>query len=160
MRSQSLSLTALTLLSGNALAAPASAPAVVGSLYADGVQSLAKRAGLSPYEPVSADCPATPLVRDATELGSEESGYVSSRKEKADAALSAWLQKQGSFSNDSQPIVALASSGGGYRALLAGAGVIKAFDARDSNTSVSGLYQALTYQSGLSGKHCLRQVPL
>lgn len=137
MRPQSLPLATLTLLSGNALAAPAPAPAAVGSLYTDGVQSLAKRAGLSPYQPVSADCPDTPLVRDATELGSEESSYVSSRKEKADAALSAWLSKQGSFSNDSQPIVALASSGGGYRALLAGAGVIKAFDARDSNTSVS-----------------------
>lgn len=158
MRSQSFSLATLTLLSGNALAAPASAPAVVGSLYADGVQGLGKRAALSPYEPVSATCPNTPLVRDATELGSEESSYIASRKQKADAALSAWLQKQGSFSNGSQPIVALASSGGGYRALLAGAGVIKAFDARDSNTSVSGLYQALTYQSGLSGELYLKQV--
>jgi hypothetical protein len=91
-------------------------------------------------------------VRDATALGSEESSYITSRKQKADAALSAWLQKQGSFSTANQPIVALVSSGGGYRALLAGAGVVKAFDARDSNTSVSGLYQALTYQSGLSGK--------
>jgi lysophospholipase len=158
MRSQSLSIAALTLFSGNAFAAPAPAPAVVGSLYADGVQSLGKRAGLSPYQPVSAKCPDTPLVRDATELGSEESSYVSSRKTKADAALSAWLQKQGSFSNGSQPIVALASSGGGYRALLAGAGVIKALDGRDSNTSVSGLYQALTYQAGLSGKTCLESL--
>ena len=158
MRSQSLSLAALTLFSGNALAAPAPAPAVVGSLYADGVQGLGKRAALSAYQPESAKCPNTPLVRDATELGSEESRYIASRKQKADAALSAWLQKQGSFSNGSQPIVALASSGGGYRALLAGAGVIKALDGRDSNTSVSGLYQALTYQSGLSGKFYLKRI--
>jgi lysophospholipase len=147
MRSQSLSLAALTLLSGNGLAAPA--PAAVGSMYADGVQGLGKRAALSPYQPESAKCPSTPLVRDATALGSEESSYISSRKAKADVALAAWLKKQGSFSTGSQPIVALASSGGGYRA---GAGVIKAFDARDSNSSVSGLYQALTYQAGLSGK--------
>lgn len=32
-----------------------------------------------------------------------------------------------------------------------GAGVIQGFDERDSNSSTSGLYQALTYQSGLSG---------
>ena len=152
MRSQSLSLAALTLFSGNALAAPAPAPAVVGSLYADGVQGLGKRAALSAYQPESAKCPNTPLVRDAGELGPEEAAYVSSRKEKADAALADWLQKQGAFSTDSQPTVALASSGGGYRAQLAGAGVVKAFDARDSNTSVSGLFQALTYHSGLSGK--------
>jgi lysophospholipase len=147
MHSHSLPLAALSLLSSSALAAPAAVP----ELYADGVQQLGKRLTISPYQPVSAACPDTPLVRNATEIGSEESAYISSRKEKADAALADWLQKQGSFSTDSQPTVALASSGGGYRAHLAGAGVIKAFDARDSNSSVSGLYQALTYQSGLSG---------
>lgn len=148
MHSHSLPLVALSLLSSTALAAPASVP----ELYAEGVQELGKRQALSRYQPVSAACPDTPLVRDATELGSEEAAYISSRKEKADAALADWLQKQGSFSTDTQPTVALASSGGGYRAHLAGAGVIQAFDARDSNTSVSGLYQALTYHSGLSGK--------
>ena len=148
MHTPSLPLAALSLLAGNALAAPASAP----ELYANGVQKLGKRATISGYQPISAACPAdTPLVRDAGELGPEESAYISSRKEKADAALADWLQKQGAFSTDSQPTVALASSGGGYRAQLAGAGVVKAFDARDSNTSVSGLFQALTYHSGLSG---------
>ncbi|RMZ76751.1 hypothetical protein DV737_g4722, partial [Chaetothyriales sp. CBS 132003] len=32
-----------------------------------------------------------------------------------------------------------------------GAGVIQAFDSRDSQTGVSGVYQGLTYQAGLSG---------
>jgi lysophospholipase len=143
MHTHSLPLAALSLLASTTLAAPA----IVPELYANG-----KRAAISGYQPVSAACPNTTLVRDATELGSEESAYISSRKEKADAALADWLQKQGAFSNDSQPSVALASSGGGWRAQLAGAGVVKAFDARDSNTSVSGLYQALTYHAGLSGK--------
>lgn len=151
MHSHSLPIAVLSLLSSTVSAAPAAAPAAL-ALYANGVKNLGKRATLSAYEPESVACPDTPLVRDATELGSEESAYISSRKEKADAALAEWLQKQGSFSTDSQPTVALASSGGGYRALLAGAGVVKAFDARDSNTSVSGLFQALTYYSGLSGK--------
>lgn len=35
--------------------------------------------------------------------------------------------------------------------MLAGAGVIQGLDGRDSSVSTSGLYQALTYQSGLSG---------
>lgn len=49
--------------------------------------------------------------------------------------------------------LALANSGGGYRALLVGAGVIQGLDDRESNglTNTSGLYQALTYHSGLSG---------
>jgi lysophospholipase len=42
-------------------------------------------------------------------------------------------------------------SGGGLRSFLISAGVVKAFDARDSNASTSGLYQALTYHVGLSG---------
>ena len=147
MHTHSLPLAAFSLLASTTLAAPATVPEV----YANGVQKLGKRA-ISGYVPVSAACPDTRLVRDATEIGSEESAYISSRKEKADAALADWLKKQGAFSTDSQPTVALASSGGGYRAQLAGAGVVKAFDARDSNTSVSGLYQALTYHSGLSGE--------
>lgn len=156
MHSHSLPIAALSLLSAIVSAAPAPVPAAIPaalpSLYANGVKELGKRASLSAYEPDSAPCPNTPLVRDASALGSEESAYISSRKQKADAALADWLQKQGSFGTDSQPTVALASSGGGYRAHLVGAGVVKAFDARDSNTSVSGLYQALTYHSGLSGK--------
>jgi lysophospholipase len=148
MHTHSLPLAALSLLASNALAAPAPVP----ELYANGVQKLGKRATISGYQPISAACPNTSLVRDATAIAPEESAYISLRKQKADAALADWLQKQGSFSNDSQPTVALASSGGGYRAQLAGAGVVKAFDARDSNTSVSGLMQGLTYHSGLSGE--------
>jgi lysophospholipase len=45
----------------------------------------------------------------------------------------------------------LTSSGGGLRAMLSGAGVIQGLDARDSSVSTSGLFQALTYQAGLSG---------
>jgi lysophospholipase len=35
--------------------------------------------------------------------------------------------------------------------MLEGAGVVQAFDSRDSKLSTAGLYQALTYQGGLSG---------
>jgi hypothetical protein len=36
--------------------------------------------------------------------------------------------------------IALTTSGGGYRSLLTGAGVIQGLDARDSNVSTSGLF--------------------
>jgi lysophospholipase len=53
------------------------------------------------------------------------------------------------------PNIGLAMAGGGYRALLVGAGVIEAFDSRTPNSTapgqLGGLLQATTYLSGLSG---------
>ena len=49
------------------------------------------------------------------------------------------------------PTIALTSSGGGFRATLSGAGTVQALDIRDGLVSTSGLYQAITYHSGLSG---------
>ena len=49
------------------------------------------------------------------------------------------------------PTVGLTTSGGGYRSLLEGAGVVQGLDSRDSNGSTSGVYQGLTYHAGLSG---------
>jgi lysophospholipase len=53
------------------------------------------------------------------------------------------------------PTIGIAISGGGYRAMLLGAGVISAFDSRTADTSslehLGGLLQSSTYLSGLSG---------
>lgn len=53
------------------------------------------------------------------------------------------------------PNIALAFSGGGYRALQHGAGVLAAFDSRTDNSTspghIGGLLQSATYVSGLSG---------
>ena len=53
------------------------------------------------------------------------------------------------------PNIGIAVSGGGYRALMHGAGIISAFDNRTQNSTqpghVGGLLQATTYLSGLSG---------
>ncbi|KAH0323608.1 lysophospholipase, partial [Aureobasidium melanogenum] len=107
---------------------------------------------LTPYAPVSASCPSTPLVRTANSLGSGEAAYIAARKPQADTALAAWLQKTDSaFATTNLPTVGLVLSGGGYRALLSGAGLIQGLDARDSDLSTSGLYQALTYETSLSG---------
>lgn len=111
--------------------------------------ALIKRA-LTPYAPVAASCPSS-LIRAATSLNSDEAKYVAARKTNADASLASWLKKRGSFSTSSLPVVAFASSGGGYRALLETAGVFQGFDIRDSDVGTSGVYQGLTYESGLSG---------
>lgn len=50
--------------------------------------------------------------------------------------------------------IALAISGGGYRSMLTGAGVMAAYDERSSNSSeygLGGLLQALSYIGGISG---------
>lgn len=55
----------------------------------------------------------------------------------------------------SLPNIGIAVSGGGYRAMLTGAGAIKAFDSRTENSTgagqLGGLLQSATYIAGLSG---------
>ena len=105
------------------------------------------------YVPQPAACPPTPFTRPATSLSTQESQYITARKTKANAALAAWLKKTNSgFATSKLPVLGLVHSGGGYRALLTAAGNMQAMDARDGGSSaVSGLYQAFTYQTALSG---------
>jgi lysophospholipase len=53
------------------------------------------------------------------------------------------------------PNIAIAASGGGYRAMLNGGGIVAAFDSRTPNSTspgqLGGLLQSSTYLSGLSG---------
>ena len=53
------------------------------------------------------------------------------------------------------PNVAIAASGGGYRAMLNGGGALQAFDLREDNATapghLGGLLQSATYLAGLSG---------
>ena len=62
---------------------------------------------------------------------------------------------QAHFGNSSNaPNIGLAFSGGGLRATLTGAGVIQAFDSRDSAgvaNNLGGLLDSTTYLAGLSG---------
>ncbi|CAI4218757.1 unnamed protein product [Parascedosporium putredinis] len=65
----------------------------------------------------------------------------------ADFDYASYLQTDGAY-----PRISIAMSGGGYRALLNGAGFIYAADDRTGGDSgISGLLQASTYFSGLSG---------
>ncbi|KAK0101826.1 hypothetical protein ONS95_006975 [Cadophora gregata] len=106
----------------------------------------------SAYAPTPATCPAS-LVRVANGLFKDESAYRTARKFLADDALRSWLEKTNpEFDTTGDlPTLGLSISGGAYRALLTGAGVIQAMDSRDSSVSTSGLYQAISYTSALSG---------
>ena len=130
------------------------------------------RRAVSAYPPVPGTCPSTQLVRQATGISEAEASYIKARYRKASVALESWLKSvdesfefghggwadwegpghgQGS-SKGRAPVIGLTSSGGGYRAMLAGGGTIKGFDGREAvKTGVSGVYQALTYEAGLSG---------
>jgi hypothetical protein len=107
---------------------------------------------LTGYNPVRATCPTTPLTRPANGISSSEQSYINSRYTKAPAALTAFLKgTDTTFSSSKLPVVALTTSSGEYRSLLTGAGVLQGLDGRDSKTGVSGLFQGLTYETGLSG---------
>ncbi|KAG4438038.1 hypothetical protein IFR05_006497 [Cadophora sp. M221] len=111
---------------------------------------------VSTYAPISTSCPQTSLVRSTVSgLSDSEETYRVSRKANADVALALWLLKTdplfiASLTCD-LPTIALTSSGGGFRATLSGAGTVQALDVRDTKVSTSGLYQAISYHSGLSG---------
>jgi lysophospholipase len=112
----------------------------------------------NPYAPEDAYC-APNIIRPAEGLNPREAKYIAGRKQKADVALAAWLRKQGNFKTDALPTLGLATSGGGMRAMFMGAGLVKAFDDRESTESTAGLYQAFTYHAGLSGGSSSRDFP-
>jgi lysophospholipase len=120
-------------------------------------------------------CPSPrPTIRAATGLSSNETAWLKLRDNNTVPALKTLL---GRFNisgldtaayidsivqdvnggNDSAvlPRIGVAVSGGGYRALMNGAGALASFDDRSSNSTgkgqLGGLLQATTYLSGLSG---------
>lgn len=106
----------------------------------------------SAYAPTSSTCPSGSLVRSADAISDSEAAWVVQRKAVTDSALKSWLETAlPDVDASSLPTLALSVSGGGFRSLLTGAGVVQALDGRDSNSSTTGLYQSLTYHAGLSG---------
>ncbi len=129
------------------------------------------------YTPQFSVCPSgVPLVRLAgttqQSLSNSESAYISAKK--SQVLPSAWqtyllnVQNSAQANNiqlpsyvsailaDLNPQITLgiATSGGGYRAAIFGAGVLNAIDGRNTTsaqTGAGGLLQAATYLSGLSG---------
>ena len=114
------------------------------------------------YAPKNGSCPSGRLFRNARSLSDGEQDFLAKRHRVADVALKDLLGRAdmqdfdaAAFIDSYSPTVALAFSGGGYRAMLSGAGAVKAMDIRtpgaDGLGQVGGLLQSATYLAGLSG---------
>ncbi|ODQ83110.1 hypothetical protein BABINDRAFT_159568 [Babjeviella inositovora NRRL Y-12698] len=116
------------------------------------------------YAPVLDSCPEGPLIREAFSLSKEEQIWVAERNQATNAALVRFLGQSNLEnldthtliydSNTSDIKIGLAFSGGGYRAMLTGAGCLTALDERYEEAmehGLGGILQSSTYISGLSG---------
>lgn len=121
------------------------------------------------YAPKTVDCPSTPpTVREASRLSPNETAWLELRRNNTITPMIDFLNRasisgfdatsyiNGISSNASQlPNIGIAVSGGGYRALLNGAGFLAAADSRNTNSTetgqIGGLLQSATYVAGLSG---------
>jgi lysophospholipase len=121
------------------------------------------------YAPGEVSCPETkPVIRAATALSTDETAWLELRGNRTITPLRDVLSRanigdidtdeylDGILKNGSAlPRIGIAISGGGYRAMINGAGAIAAFDSRTSESTgkghLGGILQAATYLSGLSG---------
>lgn len=114
------------------------------------------------YAPIKVKCSGGKLTRSASEgLNKNEITYMESRYPIAELNLASYLHSVeledfdvSSFLNEASPTIGLAFSGGGYRALLIGAGEYAALDARTNisqGVGLGGILQSSSYISGLSG---------
>lgn len=114
------------------------------------------------YAPQTTACPDGQIVRTGGILEKEKE-YISARRQNMNKALAEFLGRsgidldiQGFMNNNPDGInIAHAFSGGGYRAMLTGAGSLAAIDSRTPGSTeqgqLGGLFQAASYVSGLSG---------
>ncbi|CAI1654454.1 hypothetical protein SEUBUCD646_0M01490 [Saccharomyces eubayanus] len=125
------------------------------------------------YAPSKISCPddGASLVRNASGLSTDETEWLKKRDVYTKEALHSFLDRATSnFSDNSLlstlfgsnssnvPKIGIACSGGGYRAMLGGAGMIAAMDNRTDGANehgLGGLLQSATYLSGLSGGNWL-----
>ncbi|CAB40176.3 phospholipase Plb5 [Schizosaccharomyces pombe] len=141
-------------------------PELIGLLKPDNVDKpansipLSKRSTSPSYAPYTVACPSGSLLRPASDgLSTGEQEFVDKRVSKVNSALESFISKTGlkidtkSVLNDTDgPRLGIAISGGGFPAMLTGAGAINAFDARNGNTtSLGGILQSSMYLTGLSG---------
>lgn len=158
---------------------PCSLPAALAVILSVSNTVSAQLAAAAAYAPSRARCPAgTSLLRQANphnpSISRAEADYVASKRvnvlpnawasylANVQASLPTHLELptyvadilSGRHSAAALPTLGIATSGGGDRAAIFGAGVLNAFDARNASSAhagTGGLLQAATYLSGLSG---------
>ncbi|KAF3923369.1 Lysophospholipase [Orbilia brochopaga] len=153
------------LLALSAAASAASLPTVVDKGLSKRVVADAPNG----YAPASVTCPTSrPAIRAASALSPAEQSWLQNRRKNIIQPLRDFLTRAdisgfdaGKYidanSKDASkiPVIGIGMSGGGYRALMNGGGVLAAFDSRTENSTskghLGGLLQSATYLSGLSG---------
>ncbi|OIW26014.1 lysophospholipase [Coniochaeta ligniaria NRRL 30616] len=122
------------------------------------------------YAPAIIPCPAArPTLRRAGSLSQNETSWLADRRPLTvdpmvelltranitDFDAATYIRNAAANNLSALPNIAIAVSGGGYRALMNGAGFLKAADNRVDGTTaaggIGGLLQATTYLAGLSG---------
>ncbi|KAL2137871.1 hypothetical protein VTI28DRAFT_7932 [Corynascus sepedonium] len=121
------------------------------------------------YAPAVVPCPRNkPTIRSASELSKSEKDWLAKRRPLTVDPMIEFLKRANIEGFDAEayinrvasdvkdlPNIGIAVSGGGYRALMNGAGFVAAADSRTPGSTdkggIGGLLQASTYLSGLSG---------
>ncbi|TQV96675.1 hypothetical protein V2A60_002940 [Cordyceps javanica] len=174
---QLLAAAAALALASPSIASVANANALAlrnADLTSEDVEFLVRRAtpqAPDGYAPSEVTCPSTrPFIRDSSSsvLSPEEKAWLPIRRKETITHIKDFLKRAAIPNFDSEkylqnvdsnssalPNIGIAVSGGGYRAMLNGAGAIKAFDSRSAGSTdkgnLGGLLQSATYLSGLSG---------
>lgn len=120
------------------------------------------------YAPSNVTCPSDAnFLRKADSISDGEREWLGTRHNQTDVALLDFLERADLANFDAADFldslnrsinIGLAFSGGGYRAMLSGAGQISALDNRTTGAAehgLGGLLQASTYLAGLSGGNWL-----
>lgn len=125
-------------------------------------QHALAESGSNLYAPRYVQCPSGSMVREANGLSELEQAFRETRHRETNKNLRNFLQITAKLESlEYEPLLAkydigigLGFSGGGYRAMLAGAGQLSALDNRTTGASehgLGGLLDLATYISGLSG---------
>lgn len=102
------------------------------------------------YAPYNVTCPSDiTWVRNATSIGTVEQNYINQRASQLSSAWSTQISNVGLQAPPRTPVVSMALSGGGYRAMISGSGM--AFQPNSTSGSVGDILGLSTYVSGLSG---------
>lgn len=149
---------------------PSSASSALSPIIRD--DSLEQRAtnrAPNGYTPSPVDCPnQRPTIRNGSSLSPQEKEWLPRRRNETLPHIRTLLKRIAIPGFDSEkylqnadkdatalPNIGLAVSGGGYRAMLNGAGALAAWDSRSGGSettgNLGGLLQSATYLSGLSG---------
>ncbi|KAI0452820.1 lysophospholipase [Xylaria acuta] len=163
---RSLSAAALLSFIPSTLAAPGEP---VSHVLAQVLPRAAPDSPSGDYAPATVDCPSQkPTIRNAATLSPEEVAWLKKRRANTIDPMKAFFKLANIPDFDAAdyvdshssnfsvvPNVGIAVSGGGYRALMNGAGFIAAADSRTPGSTDAGgignLLQASTYLAGLSG---------